>query len=226
MSELLKALLAFDGKATSSLLEARSRFGTNADFLGQLAALIGSQEGSVSDGATWLIKKCAESGIVPGPPETAAIVARLDAVPTWQAALHLCQTAEFFTFTSDQARRFAEWSAPFLDHERPFVRAWSMNALQHAARQAPDLAPLAETALVRADARGRSGPGLGIIELLPVSIPAHHRPRSSATKPPGFHGRVRGGFDSAHAPSAVPRASARSTTAGRSRWARMSSAHQ
>ena len=151
MSELLKALLAFDGKATSSLLEARSRFGTNADFLGQLAALVGSQEGSVSDGATWLIKKCAESGVVPGPPEMAAIVARPDAVPTWQAALHLCQTAEFFTFTSDQARRFAEWSAQFLDHERPFVRAWSMNALQHAARQAPDLAPLAETALVRAE---------------------------------------------------------------------------
>lgn len=151
MSELLQALRAFDGKAISILSEARTRFGGSVDFLGEIAALIDSQEGSVSDGATWLIKNCAESGIAPRPPEIAVIVARLDKVPTWQAALHLCQTAEFFAFTPTQARRFAEWAAQFLDHERPFLRAWSMNALQYAARQAPDLAELAETALVRAE---------------------------------------------------------------------------
>ena len=44
MSELLEALRAFDGKAISTLLEARRRFGENADFLSELAALIGSQE--------------------------------------------------------------------------------------------------------------------------------------------------------------------------------------
>ena len=154
MSELLEALRAFDGKATTILSEARARFGGSADFMGELAVLIASQEGSVSDGATWLIKNCAESGVGPGPPETAAIVARLDAVPSWQAALHLCQTAEYFAFTPRQARRFAEWAALYLDHERPFLRAWSMNALQHAARQAPDIAPLAETALVLAEKDG------------------------------------------------------------------------
>ena len=151
MSELLEALRAFDGKAISTLLEARRRFGESADFLGELAALIGSQEGAVSDGATWLIKNCAESGRPPGPPEIAAIVAALDAVPTWQAALHLCQGAEFFAFTPDQARRYAEWAAQFLDHKRPFLRAWSMSALQTTARQAPGLAPLAEAALARGE---------------------------------------------------------------------------
>ena len=151
MSELLEALRAFDGKATSSLSEARRRFGEDAGFLGALAGLIGSQEGAVSDGATWLIKNCAESGERPGPPEIAAIVAALDAVPTWQAALHLCQAAEFFAFKPDQARRYAEWAAQFMDHERPFLRAWSMSALQVAARRAPDLAPLAEAALARAE---------------------------------------------------------------------------
>ena len=154
MSDLLQALRAFDGKAISILSEARARFGGSGDFLGELAALIGSQERSVSDGATWLIKNCAESGVVPGPPEVAAIVARLDAVTTWQAALHLCQAAEFLPFTPDQARRFAEWAAQFCEHERPFLRAWSMNALQHAARRAPDLAPLAQTALERAENDG------------------------------------------------------------------------
>ena len=154
MSELLHALRAFDGKTTSTLLEARTRFGGRTDFLGDLAALIASQEGSVSDGATWLIKNCVESGVVPSPPAIAAIVARLDAVPTWQAALHLCQSAAFLAFAPDQARRFAEWAAQFLDHERPLLRAWSMTALQHAARQAPDLAVIAETSLASAENDG------------------------------------------------------------------------
>lgn len=154
MSELLQILRAYDGKAVSILSEARARFGGDADFLARLAALIGSEERFVSDGATWLIKNCAENGITPGPPEIATILARLDAVPTWQAALHLCQTAEFFAFTPDQAQRFADWAAQFLDHERPFLRAWSMDALHHAATHVPDLAPLVETALCRAENDG------------------------------------------------------------------------
>lgn len=79
------------------------------------------------------------------------IVARLDAVPTWQAALHLCQTAQFLDFTPDQARQFAGWAARFLGHERPFLRAWSMDALHYAAAQAPELALLAERALSAAE---------------------------------------------------------------------------
>lgn len=154
MSEFLKSLRRFDGKDISTLLEIREHFSGSSDFLGELAALIASQEGSVSDGATWLIKNCAESGLVPGPLEVAEISVRLDDMPTWQAALHLCQMAEFLVLTPDQARRFAEWAAQFLDHERPFLRAWSASALQDAARQAPDLAPLAETALIRAEKDG------------------------------------------------------------------------
>ena len=151
MSELLRNLRKFDGKDTSVLSNIGMQFSGDADFLERLVSLVDSQEGFVADGATWLIKNCAESGVVPGPREIAAIVARLDAVPTWQAVLHLCQSAAFFAFTPDQARRFGDWAARFRDHERPFLRAWSMTALQHAARRAPDLAPLARTALSRAE---------------------------------------------------------------------------
>lgn len=151
MSELLQALRAFDGKATTLLTEAHARLGGNPGFLAELAELIGSQEGSVSDGATWLIKTCAESGRLPGPSETGIIVSRLDDVSSWQTVLHLCQTAAHLPFTPEQARRFADWVAQFLGHDRPFLRAWSMAALQHAATHAPDLAPQARAALDRAE---------------------------------------------------------------------------
>ena len=154
MTELLEALQAFDGKATTGLSKARERFGDREGFLGDLAALVGSEEGCVSDAATWLLKHCAEDGALPGPAETAVIVRRLDSVSTWQSALHLCQAAEFFAFTPAQARRFGRWASRFVGHERPFLRAWSTHALHHAARQAPDLTPLAETALARAENDG------------------------------------------------------------------------
>ncbi|MEQ9444005.1 MAG: hypothetical protein RJS98_00450 [Rhodospirillaceae bacterium] len=153
------------------LSEARAQFGDDKKVLKKLATLVDSQEGSVADGATWLIKDCAESGVVPSPSDVAEIVSRLDAIPTWQAALHLCQCAAFFDFTPDQARQFAGWVEQFRDHERPFLRAWSMDALHHTAKQAPDLAPRAARALsiaekdkaasVRARARNvrAAGPG-------------------------------------------------------------------
>ena len=152
MSELLHALRAYDGKDASQLSEFRARFGGSAGFLGDLATHVGAPEGAVSDGATWLIKDCAEAGMCPGPSETPAILARLDAVTSWQSALHLCQTAAFFAFSTAEARQFADWASRFLDHKRPFLRAWSMNALQEAAAQAPELRPRADAALARAEA--------------------------------------------------------------------------
>lgn len=151
MPELLQALRTFDGKAISMLSEARAQFGDDAHLLGELVTLVDSQEAQVASGATWLIKDCAESGMSMKPKKVTALIARLDSVPSWQAALHLCQTAEFLEMTSDQARSFAAWATQFLDHERPFLRAWSMSALQHAARQAPDLLSPAEKALTAAE---------------------------------------------------------------------------
>ncbi len=151
MPDLLRALREFDGKTTSVLLDIRARFGAGDGFLADLATLIACPDGAVSDGATWLIKNSAENGVVPGGSARAAIIARLDGVTRWQAALHLCQTVEFLDLTSDEARRFATWAAEFLDHERPFLRAWSMAAFQHAAQRAPDLADPAEAALRRAE---------------------------------------------------------------------------
>ena len=151
MSELLNALRAYDNKATTILSEANTRLGESADFTKELATFIDSQEAFVANGATWLIKHRAESGIVPKPGEVVAIVSRLDAVNSWQAALHLCQSAELLPFTPDQARQFAEWAVRFLEHERPFLRAWSMSAIQCAAQRAPDLAKLAQDSLAHAE---------------------------------------------------------------------------
>lgn len=151
MSDLIAALREFDGKAVTILSEARARFSGDPHFMGELVSHIDSPEEHVANGATWLIKDCLDSGVVLGPKQSEALVARLEAVPTWQAALHLCQVAELIALTPNQARCFGEWAARFLDHERPFLRAWSISALQHVAQHAPDLLARAETALAEAE---------------------------------------------------------------------------
>ncbi|MEM1103872.1 MAG: hypothetical protein AAGH48_07170 [Pseudomonadota bacterium] len=150
MSDLKQALRAYNGKAVSILSEARVRFGEGDDVLLELAPLIASQDGYISDGATWLLKAYAEDGVAIAPNARAAILKNLGGVASWQAALHLCQTAKFLGFTPAQARAFADWAAAFIDHDRPFLRAWSIDALQHMAALSPNIAPLAEKALKQA----------------------------------------------------------------------------
>jgi len=151
VQEVARGLNAYDGRDTSVLSDIHARYGGHADFRKALISLIGAREDALQDGATWLIKTCAESGDVPNADETAALLDQLDAVSSWQATLHLCQCAERFVFTHEQATRFGLWACHFLNHERAFLRAWAMSALCHAARQAPDLTARANGAVARAE---------------------------------------------------------------------------
>ena len=147
MSELEQALHSYDGRAVSVLSEIRAKFAQNEGFYAQLISLIDSPEGFISDGTTWLIKECVETGAELNEQHVANLVQRLDGISTWPAVLHLCQSARHIDFSSKQAIEFGRWAYNFVSHERPFVRAWSMDALQHVAQSAPPLMPLAGAAL-------------------------------------------------------------------------------
>ena len=148
LSELLKR---YDGKDVSVLKETVKRFQPGDFDLAFLAPLIVSREAFVSEGATWLLKACAENGQTPNPKVITAIVANLDQVTAWQAALHICQMAALCEFTAGQARRFADWASQYLTHQRPFMRAWSMHALQCVKRYDSSLTQSAEAALRQAE---------------------------------------------------------------------------
>ena len=154
MSELREALRPYDGRAISMLSEIRANFNQSDDFLSELIDLVGVNDDFISDGATWLIKDCVISGSEPTEQDITALVQRLDSVSTWPAILHLCQLAQHIPFTSEQARQFGTWASGFVSHERPFVRAWSMDALQYAARLSIDLSAAAESSLAAAQVDG------------------------------------------------------------------------
>ena len=164
MSTLEDAFKAFDGKTTSTLSEIRAAFAGRPAVLSDLVRLAGHEEPQVSNGATWLIKDLLDDGARLSPSQTEALVGHLDAVSSWQAQLHLCQSARHLETPLHLTGIYADWLTSLLTSDRPFLRAWSMDALQHLSLRNAELAGRAAAALdaaerdpaasVRARARG------------------------------------------------------------------------
>lgn len=122
-------LLDFDGKAVTLLSEARTACRDEPGFLSALVGFCADGRADVSAGATWILKAELEDGASLSPPLTARLVASLETITAWQAQLHLCQLISMLSLAPDQAEAVRTWLWPFLSHERPFLRAWALDAL-------------------------------------------------------------------------------------------------
>ena len=147
MKALRDALGNFDGKAVSMLSEIRARHGGRKDFVSALVSLAADDDAPVSDGATWLIKNLLEDDVRLTASQTEALIDGLDAVTTWQAQLHICQSVQYLEVPSTLAGAFTDWLDPLLRSDRPFLRAWSMDALQQLASHNPTFSGRAAAAL-------------------------------------------------------------------------------
>ena len=151
MNTLEAALKSYDGKAASILSEIRAKFGGQSAFLPELVRLAAHEDAHVSDGATWLIKDLLEDGVRLTPSQTEDLIGHLDAMSSWQAQLHICQSVRYLEASAPLADVCADWLTPLLRSDRPFLRAWSMDALQHLALRSATLAGRAEAALNAAE---------------------------------------------------------------------------
>ncbi|EAQ27952.1 hypothetical protein NAP1_10173 [Erythrobacter sp. NAP1] len=159
----LRARLAeYDGQSVTLLGEAEAACSRDPDYFDALIELAGSRKGHVPAGATWLIKSALEAGHKASASQADALVASLPAITGWAAQLHLCQSIGFLDIPPRHTGFVAHWLEPLLEHERPFVRAWSLDALGHLARADESLADRFETALAagakddRASVRARA----------------------------------------------------------------------
>ncbi len=147
MRSLEEALKGFDGKATSMLSEIRAAFGDRAAFPSDLVQLAVHGAPQVSDGATWLIKDLLDDGVRLTRSQTEDLVGHLGAISSWQAQLHICQSVRHLETSAELTDACAAWLTPLLNCDRPFLRAWSMDALQHLASRNKDLDGRATAAL-------------------------------------------------------------------------------
>lgn len=150
LGTLKTRLLAFDGRGLSVLGEIEAACMHEDGYCDFLIELCGDPEGAVSSGATWLIKARMERGEALSRAQTNTLVLRLPSIQDWAAQLHICQSVGGLTVGPAEAAKFVSWLTPLLAHKRPFLRAWSLDALCQIARDNADCAEEARTALTAA----------------------------------------------------------------------------
>lgn len=150
MHELKHAISGFDGKATTLLGEAEARFGHQPGYLDKLIALMGEPEGMIQSAATWLLRSALESGRTLEAQQISGLVGACRGLTEWSAQLHVCQLVPKLELDPPQAQALADWLTPLLAHERPFLRAWALDAFCQMARYLPPLAGRARAALAAA----------------------------------------------------------------------------
>lgn len=140
MNRLREALQAYDGKTIATLVAIRETLGDRASLLATLIELVGDRPDPVAEGATWLIKDRLEHGGRLTAPQTAELIDQLATISAWQARLDVCQSFRFLELPPDLTGTCVEWLKPLGTSDRPLLRAWSMDALQHLARHDERLA--------------------------------------------------------------------------------------
>lgn len=150
LERLREQISEFDGRSTTILGEAEARHKNDADYLESLIALTSDPANEVSSGATWLLKSFLEGGGSLSDVETTSLMRQLDNVTVWDAQLHICQSARYLSLNGSDAAVFALWLEPLLAHRRPFVRAWSVDALCRVAVQSPKYKKDAQDAIAAA----------------------------------------------------------------------------
>ena len=128
-------LLAFDGKNVTVLSEIAARYDGNLGYLDHLLATADDAEGHISDGATWLIKAYLDAGGELSKPQCEILISKLGKLETWASQLHVCQLVKHLRPNGQQAETIVRWLTPILSHDRPFLRAWSLDALCHMSAQ-------------------------------------------------------------------------------------------
>ena len=148
----LDAVLAgWDGTHVAPLKACLAAHAGDPGFAATLIARIGLQSDNSSDAATWLLKAALESGLVLDGGQTDALLARLDAVRSPTSTLHLCQVVRLLEVDANSAPGLCAWLEGNLLHDRPFIRAWALDAVVSLARRHPRCTHIADTALATAE---------------------------------------------------------------------------
>ena len=145
--DLRRRLQEFDGRAMSLLGEAEAALGGEPAYVDALVSLVADPEPFVGSGATWLLKSFFEKGGALSSEQTQALIAALpqeEKGAHWSTALHLCQSMRYLDLRGLGPTSLGSsppwstslwlWVEPLLTHKRPFLRAWSLDALAHLAK--------------------------------------------------------------------------------------------
>ncbi len=145
-ARLRAAISEFDGKAVTLLCEAKAQLRDEPGFWAALIDLTDDEDGMVQAGSTWLILKSLKCKDLALADTAAALVPRLEGLTHWAAILHVLQAMDLYDAQQPDGPALARFAQSHLSSERPFVRAWAVNALCVLATHHLEFREAAETA--------------------------------------------------------------------------------
>jgi ribosomal protein S18 acetylase RimI-like enzyme len=131
VTRLRERLTAYDGRSPTIASEAAAQCRDAPGFLDAVIGLASDENRMVSEAATWILKDELEAGVRLDRAMTDRLVAGLDRLEAWQAKLHICQVVSHLDVPRTARETLHNWLTPLLDAERPFLRAWALDALCH-----------------------------------------------------------------------------------------------
>jgi ribosomal protein S18 acetylase RimI-like enzyme len=131
VARLRERLTAYDGRSPTIASEAAAQCRDAPGFLDAVIGLASDDDRLVSEAATWILKDELEAGARLDRAMTDGLIAGLDRLEAWQAKLHICQAVGHLDVPETARETLRSWLTPLLDAERPFLRAWALDALCH-----------------------------------------------------------------------------------------------
>lgn len=127
--DLRAALRGYDGRALTILSEALARFRDHDGLLDALVELASDENRLLSVASTWMLKAELDDGRRLTSGQADRLLAGIAGVSAWQAQLHLCQSLARIDVPAPRRDPLRAWLMPLLEAERPFLRAWALDAL-------------------------------------------------------------------------------------------------
>ena len=139
-----------EGRDTGTLEAILADHPPDGARLDDLLELVEEAEARVQEGATWLLRKYLERGVVLSPAQVRRLGVALDELPEGWARLHLCQAARFLDVPREAASRFAAFYRACWESPNTFLRAWAPDGFVRLAREHPGWLGEAEALLAEA----------------------------------------------------------------------------
>lgn len=150
-SAVFERVLEFDGKTTGSLEAACKAVGKGFTEFERLFELADSQDTRLQIAATWALRKLLELGAEMTADHCATFIETAAAQSAWEAQLHIVQSLQFIRNEDLNTRRLAETITPWHAAKRPFLRAWTIDAICHLAARDPSLKEAASALLAKGE---------------------------------------------------------------------------
>lgn len=128
LEQIREQLHSYDGRSVTMLSELAAQHQSDTSFLDHIIELSGAVEDNISDGATHIIKLHIDDGGGLSAQQTKALVRNCAKITSWAAQLHICQIIARLKISLSQAAALAPWLTLLLSHQRPFLRAWALDA--------------------------------------------------------------------------------------------------